>query len=156
MSMTLAPSEITNATLIGPLAGGFSAVVCAMSKSTLQRRTVMTRTKNMLWIAVAVIAVLDCAVYVSRAAKAPDKVATSTVFAIHTAFGARLCSSSALLPRSTAAASFLTNERRSTRCRAKMNAVIAITRKRSGNLEIGLPSRLTNVFHAHADGSSQS
>ena len=92
----------------------------------------MTRTKNTLWIAVAVIAVLDCAVYVSRAAKAPDKVAASTVFAIHTAFGARLCSSSALLPRSTAAASFLANERRSTRCRAKMNAVIAITRKRSG------------------------
>ena len=38
----------------------------------------MTRIKKLLWTAVAVIAVLDCAVYVSRAAKAPDKVATST------------------------------------------------------------------------------
>jgi transcriptional regulator GlxA family with amidase domain len=38
----------------------------------------MPRTKNMLWIAVAVIAMLDCAVYVSRAAKAPEKVAAST------------------------------------------------------------------------------
>jgi len=38
----------------------------------------MTRTKKRLWFAVAMIAVLDSAVYVSRAAKAPDKVATST------------------------------------------------------------------------------
>ena len=38
----------------------------------------MTRIKKLLWTAVAVIAVLDCAVYVSRAAKAPDKVTTST------------------------------------------------------------------------------
>ncbi len=38
----------------------------------------MTRIKKLLWAAVALIAVLDCAVYVSRAAKAPDKVATST------------------------------------------------------------------------------
>ena len=33
----------------------------------------MTRTKKLLWIAVAMIAVLDFAVYVSRAAKARDK-----------------------------------------------------------------------------------
>jgi len=38
----------------------------------------MTRIKKLLWTAVAVFAVLDCAVYVSRAAEAPDKVATST------------------------------------------------------------------------------
>jgi len=38
----------------------------------------MTRTKKLLWIAVAVVAVLDSAAYVSRAAKAPDKAATST------------------------------------------------------------------------------
>ena len=36
------------------------------------------KNKKLLWIAVAVTAVLDCAVYVSRAAKAPDKVASST------------------------------------------------------------------------------
>lgn len=30
----------------------------------------MTRTKKLLWTAVAAIAVLDCAVYVGRAAKA--------------------------------------------------------------------------------------
>ena len=39
----------------------------------------MTRIEKLLWTAVAIIAVLDCAVYVSRAAKMPDKVATSTV-----------------------------------------------------------------------------
>jgi len=38
----------------------------------------MTRIKKLLWTAVAVFAVLDCVVYVSRAAEAPDKVATST------------------------------------------------------------------------------
>jgi transcriptional regulator GlxA family with amidase domain len=39
----------------------------------------MTRIEKLLWTAVAIIAVLDCAVYVSRAAKMPDKVAASTV-----------------------------------------------------------------------------
>ena len=38
----------------------------------------MTRTKKLLWSAVAVIAVLDFTVYVSRAAKVPDNVAAST------------------------------------------------------------------------------
>lgn len=38
----------------------------------------MTRTKKLLWIAVAVIAIMDCAVYVSRAAKSPDKGAVAT------------------------------------------------------------------------------
>ena len=38
----------------------------------------MTRTKKLLWIAVAMVAVVDSAVYVSRAAKGPDKVAAST------------------------------------------------------------------------------
>ena len=39
----------------------------------------MTRIEKLLWTAVAIIAVLDCAVYVSRAARMPDKVAASTV-----------------------------------------------------------------------------
>lgn len=38
----------------------------------------MTRTKKLLWIAVAVIALLDCAFYVSRASRIPRKVAAST------------------------------------------------------------------------------
>jgi len=38
----------------------------------------MTRTKKLLWIAVAVVALLDCAFYVSRAAGTPYKVAAST------------------------------------------------------------------------------
>jgi transcriptional regulator GlxA family with amidase domain len=50
-----------------------------VSKSKLQRKNVMTRIEKLLWTAVAIIAVLDCAVYVSRAAKMPDKVAASTV-----------------------------------------------------------------------------
>jgi transcriptional regulator GlxA family with amidase domain len=50
-----------------------------VSKSKLQRKNVMTRIEKLLWTAVAIIAVLDCAVYVSRAARMPDKVAASTV-----------------------------------------------------------------------------
>ena len=38
----------------------------------------MTGTKNLLWTVVAVFAVLDTAVYVSRAEKAPEKAATPT------------------------------------------------------------------------------
>ena len=36
----------------------------------------MTRTKKLLWIAVAMVALLDCVVYVSRAAKASEKTST--------------------------------------------------------------------------------
>lgn len=39
----------------------------------------MKRTKKLLWIAVAVIALLDSAVYVSRAAKAPDNTASTAI-----------------------------------------------------------------------------
>jgi len=39
----------------------------------------MTRTKKLLWMVVAVVALVDCAVYVSRAVKGPDKVSASTV-----------------------------------------------------------------------------
>ncbi len=38
----------------------------------------MTGIKRLLWIAAAAIAVANCALYVSRATKAPDKVAAST------------------------------------------------------------------------------
>jgi len=56
----------------------FCAYADLMHKHISHRSTVMTRTKKLLWIAVAVVALLDCAFYVSRAARAPYKVAAST------------------------------------------------------------------------------
>lgn len=39
----------------------------------------MTRTKNLVWMAVAVVALLDCTFYVIRAVRTPNTVAASTV-----------------------------------------------------------------------------
>jgi len=56
----------------------FCAYSDLVHKYVLDRSTVMTTTKKLFWIAAAVIALLNCAVYITRAVRTPYKAAAST------------------------------------------------------------------------------